>query len=215
MGQPPPKAGDGRIGAGHATLRLFVALDPSEEVREGIREAVAPLRDAAPNQKWADLDKLHLTLVFLGSYPTEQVAGIEAALADVAGRHPPFGLHARGAGTFGSSARPRVLWVGLGGDLDALASLQGEVEAALVPLGHRAEERPFHPHLTLARARHPRGDRELAAARDALATQDFGSFAVGELQLVRSVLRRTGAIHQPLAVWPLGGGPKAVPDGKV
>lgn len=184
-------------------MRLFVAVDPSQEIVEAIDAAVAPLREASPRQKWSAIDKLHLTLVFLGARPAEQVAAIEAALGEVAARHAPFELMARGAGTFGSSARPRVLWVGLEGAVDALASLQREVEAALIPFGHTPEERPFHPHLTLARARHPRGDRELAAAREALAGNDFGSFAIRELRLVQSLLRPAGAIHRPLAVWPL------------
>lgn len=188
------------------TLRLFVAVDPSAEVVEGIRRALPPLRPMAPSAKWGDPGKLHLTLAFLGSTPVEEVAAIESALASVASAHAPLALGARGAGTFGSPRKPRVLWVGLEGDLDPLAALRHDVVEALVPLGLRREERPFRPHLTVARSRDPRGDRGLAQAREALAAIDLGVFSVGELLLFQSVLHPKGAQYQRLAVFPLGGG---------
>jgi len=187
-------------------MRLFVAVDPPAQVRAAIAEAIDRCRALAPDAKWQRPDALHLTLAFLGHLPDERVPAVGAALAAVAPRHRPLALAAAAAGSFGPRTHPRVLFLEVGGDVEGLARLQAEVEASLRPLGHEPEARPFHPHLTLARARAPGGDRALAAAREALAGAAPMPFVVGELVLYRSDLSPHGARYTPLATVPFGGG---------
>jgi 2'-5' RNA ligase len=181
------------------TRRLFVAIDVDSQVLTRVIAAAAAVRRLAPDARWRRADAGHVTLAFLGSVAEARVAQVADVLAAVAARHGPFGLEIRGAGVFGAAAHPRVLWVGIGGDGGALAAVHAAVSRALVPLGYEPEARAYHPHLTLARARAPRGDRGLAAARRSLGDAAFGTQRVDTLVLYQSRLRPGGAEHTALA----------------
>jgi 2'-5' RNA ligase len=121
------------------------------EVVDGIR--AQPLPVGARDVRWVRLDGLHLTLRFLGPTPDERVGATAAAVRSVAeAAAGPIQLTLTGAGSFPRADRPRTLWIGVGGDLEALEGLAARTEAALVDAGWPAESRPFRPHLTLARA---------------------------------------------------------------
>ena len=184
-------------------MRLFVAVDPPEPVRSALARLIERGKGLAPDARWVRAEAMHLTLAFLGNMPDEIVPRIEAALGQVTPRHAALDLAAGPVGSFGTKARPRVLWAGLVGALEELAALQLDVEAALEPLGYQPEERPFRPHLTLARAREMRGDAALAAARDSLVPQ-APAFSVGELILYRSEPSAHGSTYTALARLPLG-----------
>jgi 2'-5' RNA ligase len=186
-----------------STLRLFVAVDPAPEVRDRLRDAIGRSRPRAPSAKWVDAASLHVTLAFLGDVEEARVAEHSAAIAAVASRHAPIDLSFRGAGAFGGR-KPRVLWVGVEGAVEALAAAQRDLSTALVPLGYAPENRPFSAHLTLARARDPRGDAALAACAEALAGEDFGATRVASILLYRSELSSKGAKYTLLSEAPLG-----------
>jgi 2'-5' RNA ligase len=182
-----------------AKIRLFVAVDPGPVMIERIGRAIERVRPTAPEVKWARPDNIHVTLAFLGHTDSARVPKLEAALANVAERHGSMRLLARGAGTFGSSRRPRVLWTALSGEVEALVAVQGELERALLPLGYEPEKRAFTPHLTLARSRDPRGDAKLAACALVLKEENFGEACIDALVLYRSDLSPAGARYTALA----------------
>ena len=186
-------------------MRLFVAVDPSDEVRAALGRVIEKGRAAAPEGKWQRPEALHLTLAFLGNVADELAEPLEAALRPVAARHRPIALRVGEVGSFGSRHRPRVVWAGIEGALAALEALKHDVEVALAPLGYEPEERAIRPHLTLARARELRGDAGLADAREALAGAAGGAFTSNELLLYRSHLSPGGAKYTALARLPLGG----------
>jgi 2'-5' RNA ligase len=187
-------------------VRLFAAIDPAPAVRDRLRAALAPVRRLAPSAKWVDVASLHLTLAFLGDTEASRVPEIATAIGAVAVAHAAFELGCAGGGAFGGK-RPRVLWAGVTGALDALHAVQADLAAALAPLGFAPEERPFAAHLTLARAREARGDPSLAACAAALAGRAFGVTRVEALVLYRSDLSPKGAVYTPLAALPLRGAP--------
>lgn len=189
-------------------MRCFIAVDVSPGVREGLAAVQATLRKAAPRAdvRWADPARVHLTLKFLGEVPDAAVPAVEAALAVAAGGHGPLRLAGEGVGGFPSSRRPRVVWVGVAGDVDALARLAASVERTVAPLGYPTEARPFRAHLTIARVRSPRGLARLAAAIDDSAGVALGAWDVPEVVLYLSRLRPTGAVYEPIARVPLIGG---------
>jgi RNA 2',3'-cyclic 3'-phosphodiesterase len=190
-------------------VRLFVAVDPAPQVTARIDRVLAEdLRPRAPSARWVSPGSLHLTLTFLGDTYDGAAPDIAFALTKVASAHARFSLRFRGGGSFGATDRPRILWAGVEGDLAALAALQRATSAALQPLGYKPEERRFHPHLTLGRARDPRGDAALAACVAHLAhlahlAEDFGETTVTSLVLYQSILAREGARYDALAVLPL------------
>ena len=120
---------------------------------------------------------------------------------------PPIPLGLAGAGCFPNLDRPRVLWVGIGGDTAGLARLQRDVEAQLAGLGYRPEARAFSPHLTLARMRDtamPEDLRRLGQAMRVLAVPAT-AFTAESVALIRSDLRPAGAVYTTLAALTLGG----------
>lgn len=181
--------------------RLFVAVAVPEEVRAAVADAVAALRGRGGKLRWTDPGNWHLTLAFLGETPLERLGEIEAACAQAAAEAAPLTLRLDGsAGHF----RRAVLWARLA-DAPALDALAARVRELLVPVRPSlAEERPFHAHLTLARAR--RGQqvpRRLVEAYDGPAV----TWTVTELELLRSRLGQGpdgSARYEPLATWPLG-----------
>ncbi len=189
-------------------LRLFVALDPPEAVRRRLAAIQAELRRLAGRRagevRWTAPEGIHLTLQFLGAVPEERVEAVRRAVTAAAAASRPLSLEVRGAGGFPSARRPRVVWAGLGGELDALAALAAELAGRLAPLGFPPEERPFSPHLTLGRARDGKGAPGLGGAL-ARAAEEAAPWRADSLVLFRSHLSPQGACYEELHRAPLGG----------
>ncbi len=179
-------------------MRLFIAVELGEEVRNRIAVELNALQRMAPDAKWVRVESTHVTLAFLGHQPEERVPAIRAAIEKVAATGHSLSLQARGIGSFGSSRRPRVLWVGLHGEMGLLAQSQRRLEAELVPLGYQPERRAFNPHLTLARARNPSGDAKLLRCVEYGRDMDFGRAQVDRMVLFRSDLSPRGARYTAL-----------------
>jgi 2'-5' RNA ligase len=186
-------------------MRLFIAVDLGHGVREAVARKLDELHGLAPRARWLKPDALHVTLSFLGEVAEERLAPLRTLVTEVAARHPAFTLGAAGGGAFGSPKRPKVLWVGLSGELERLKALQAELAQALAGWGHPPEERAFSPHLTLARAKDPRGEATLAGCVRALEGASFGEGRIDKLILFHSQLSPKGAVHTPLVEAPLGG----------
>ena len=133
-------------------MRLFLAINLDADVRRGIVEAIAPLKESAPRLSWTDESRVHLTLKFLGEQPDDAVQRISGAMDAVAARHRPFALHIGGAGAFPNFRRARVIWLGVERE-PRLELLHHDVELACEAIGFDVEGRAFHPHLTLARVK--------------------------------------------------------------
>ncbi len=189
--------------------RLFVALDPPEPVRRRIGAVVAGLRRtagrAADEVRWTAAEGLHLTLQFLGAVPEERIADLDGAIRAAAAASRPLQLELRGAGGFPNARRPRVVWLGLSGDLAPLAALAADLGRRLTPLGFAPEARPFTPHLTVGRARDARGAPGLGGALAEAALGEALGWRAAELVLFESHLEPGGARHEALLRAPLGG----------
>jgi 2'-5' RNA ligase len=189
--------------------RLFVALEPPDPVRRRLAAAAAELRRAAgraeADVRWVAPGNLHLTLQFLGAVPEERVDAIEAALTGAAALARPLSLEVTGAGGFPSARRPRVVWLGLAGDVPTLAALVEELGRRLAPLGFPPETRPFSPHLTLGRARDPRGAPGLGGALAARAGADGFPWRATEVALFESHLSPRGPRYEVIQRAALGG----------
>lgn len=185
-------------------LRLFVAAELPPAVLAALDQAQRELRASALPLRFVRPGGIHLTLQFIGDVPAPEAATIERALSEALGAFTPVALRTSGAGTFGGD-NARVVWAGLAGELDALRALHSRVRSALAGTGvAAADERPFRPHLTLARvspdatAAERRRIRELAAA----ATLASIEFAIASVALIRSELGAGGARYAALARFP-------------
>jgi 2'-5' RNA ligase len=208
-GDGRPRRG-GRIepaaGVAARGVRSFVAVLLPEALRARVDAAAAELRRLGGAVSWVRVENFHLTLRFLGSVDEATLGRVREALEDAAAGTAPFTVTLGGFGGFPTARAPRVVWVGVETGADALAALHARVEAALARRGIPPEGRPFHGHLTLGRARDPRGG---AALGDALETrrESFGEAPVDAVCLMRSDLHPTGAHHSILARVPLAGVP--------
>ena len=190
------------------TYRLFIAIELPDQIIQALSTVQDQLRAARP-VRWTPKNHLHLTLQFLGDTPVTQVDPLVAALAHRLHGHAPFSLTATGLGVFPSLKRPRVIWVGLGGDLPGLTHLQAEVVKASQPLGFEPESRPFKPHLTLGRVNNRAGGGDYARLAALIeqrqaALKPLGRFAVNRVSLIRSQLKPGGAVYTVLATVRLG-----------
>jgi 2'-5' RNA ligase len=181
--------------------RGFVAVVPPEDVLDALEGRVAPVRDANNGLRWSRREQWHLTLRFLG--PVPDVDGLIVAVRDALRPVPPVdALLLGGAGAFPNARRASVLWFGLRGGADALARVAGAVEAAAVAAGFAPEPRPFRAHLTVARLPRPRDVGPVVAARGGDPGQGAG--AAGEVVVVSSDTRPSGAVYEEIARVPVG-----------
>jgi len=191
-------------------IRAFIAIELPEPVKEALGRILSGLkeRDHSP-VKWVDSEGIHLTLKFLGNIPDGRVTEITTAYSRALTDASPFRLELNGLGAFPNLRNPRVVWVGIGGDITNLLKFQKNIERALVPLGFPAEKRFFSPHLTLGRVRDRASAPERRSLGELVASLKAGStpsFEVSSVSLIRSTLTREGAIYNRLASVALGSG---------
>jgi 2'-5' RNA ligase len=135
-------------------IRSFIAIELPEEARSGLHRLQDELTlPQYPFVKCVAPQGIHLTLKFLGSIFPQNVADIIRVMEQASQGVSPFQLQITDVGAFPNTRQPRVIWVGIKGDVDKLIAWQQSIDSGLVPLGFAKEARPFTPHLTLARLR--------------------------------------------------------------
>jgi RNA 2',3'-cyclic 3'-phosphodiesterase len=177
-------------------MRLFFAIELPEELRSALASFSASL---AGDLRRVRADQLHLTLRFVGEVD-DPAALVQAVALD----GPPFSLRVEGGGTFG---RDRVLWAGVGGEVERAAALAAAIERAVVGLGHPAADQRFSPHITLARAKGRVPRESVERLRFLLPLPRIGEFTVSEVVLFRSELLPAGARHTAIHRFPLASPP--------
>jgi 2'-5' RNA ligase len=195
-------------------IRAFVAVPVEDPVVKrrlaGARSLVPPLHGL----RWIPESQLHFTLKFLGEIENDRVTEAKAATAaaavaaadSVAARAVARGaqpagelrLALEGLGAFPARGPARTLWAGCGEGAEALTALAAAVEEAFVAVGFPGEERPFSPHLTLARIKDPGAGHLLARVLPTVPAEPFGLVSVSCLVLYRSDLTPRGAEHSEL-----------------
>ena len=186
-------------------VRAFIAVEMDAALERGLAEVQRRLKEQVDLPvRWIRTEGIHLTLKFLGDVDAGEIERIEQGLARATASVRPFWISLGRVGGFPSLAKPRVLWVSLEGDLEALAECQRRVEAEMKGLGFPAEERAFQPHLTLGRVRQggPRGAGLDPARLAGLGDLPEVRQRVEGVSLMRSELKPTGAAYTRLAAFP-------------
>jgi RNA 2',3'-cyclic 3'-phosphodiesterase len=181
-------------------VRLFVALDLTEEMREALREPIAKLHPLAKSARWARPEGMHVTLKFIGHVEASKLDAIRAALGTVQS-NAPVEMQIRGVGFFPDERRPHVLWCGIEASAN-LAPLAAEIERTLEPLGIPREERKFTPHLTLARLKDSHGVEKLVRAAGEMKSRAFGSARASDFHLFESMTKPSGAEYRKIESYP-------------
>ena len=179
-------------------MRLFVAVNLPDQVRQAAWQAAAPLRSKGYPVKWVDSEALHVTLKFLGEVEPQRQSEIVRAIESAVVGSRIFQLAVGGFGAFPNDRRPRVVWIGCEA-VAALELIQHRVEQEMHELGFPVEGRPFRPHLTLGRVKRGARASDLAGFDSAIRQVEFqGDVAVESIDLMQSELARTGARYTVL-----------------
>ncbi len=177
-------------------LRAFIAADLSPVVREAVARVSAHLRQqlAGLPLRWVAPENMHLTLKFLGDVSARNLRLLEKMLAGEAAQHQAFEFGVGTLGAFPNIRHPRVIWVGVRGP-EALQRLHEGIEAAMARLGYPREQRPYQPHLTLARVVRNAPAEVIRRVSRVLRTEQvgyLGSVRVEAVHLYRSDLGPQG-----------------------
>ncbi|MCX7721780.1 MAG: RNA 2',3'-cyclic phosphodiesterase [Verrucomicrobiae bacterium] len=190
------------------TIRAFIAINLPHELKVSLGAFQRKLGSRVPSDwvRWTATEQIHLTLRFLGNVGAGAVPEITSALHNVCAATKPFELSAENFGWFPEGNRPRVLWVGVAGQIDKLNELAGAVAAATANWGE-SEDRQFQAHLTIGRVKTklPNDLRKLAEILHEFRPGTFGLWRVTNIDLMQSQLYPTGPVYSCLATVPLGG----------
>jgi len=194
-------------------MRLFLALDIDDAIRERIALFMDGVSPFAPEARWATPESLHVTLKFIGEQPDDAVDQIRFALQSVAANTTE--IHFRGYGFFPTAKSARVFWIGMDAGAQ-LAALAASIDDAVATLGIAKEDRAFSPHLTLARSRggsgaprslstdkHNRAFEHLQTKLASRPTPEFGTMTPREFFLYQSQLSPKGSKYSKLAAFAL------------
>jgi 2'-5' RNA ligase len=179
-------------------MRLFIAIPLGQAVEAELKRLTARLRPAAPDLRWSHPESWHITLQFLGSTTDEQYACLLPHLSEL--KAAPFPINFDGLGVF-ERAGVFILKVA---PTPALAALQKKVEAATQPCGFEPEDRPWRPHITLARSKSGNKSRELRTLPDrASESVRFDRILATEFRLYESHLSAGGSKYEVKHQFPL------------
>ncbi|HUR06950.1 MAG TPA: RNA 2',3'-cyclic phosphodiesterase [Nonomuraea sp.] len=179
-------------------MRLFAALMPPDEVLDEIERAIEPHVGQVPGLRWPDRATWHITLAFFGEVPERVLPELQVRLARAVSRHAALDLAFTDFGAFSSAHRARVFWAGLSGD--PMIRLSESVKAGARRAGAvQTDEKRFHPHLTLARAR---TEMDLRPLVESLSGFSGSTWRAESVRLIRS---HQGAQmrYESLAEWDL------------
>ena len=187
-------------------MRLFVAIDLDDAIRQKIIRFMEGLAGFAPDVRWMKPEALHLALKFIGEFPDSKLDELKTALAQV--RSKEFDISFSDTGFFPTAKSARVFWIGVQAD-ERLQKLASSVDDAVAKLGVEREARAYTPHLTLARAgsgRPSRGKEDKANNRfqklrerlEKMPQPEFGTMTAREFYLYQSKLSPKGSEYTKL-----------------
>ena len=185
-------------------MRLFVALDIPEAVRQNLAAMRRDFPAMASQLRWVPPQNFHVTLKFIGSVPPEKLQPIIEALRRVS-LADRVQLRIRGV-AWGVNAKTGVMLYAIMEDSKPLTALATAIDQQLEHLGFIPENRTFMPHLTLVRASRDVPANFQTALRE-LAEQhkqyDFGSVTPEEFHLMESKTLPAGPIYSKIQSFPL------------
>lgn len=167
--------------------RLFIGL----ELPGSTRKTLLALDPKIKGLRWLPAAQIHLTMSFLGNVDSESEERLRKMLAMV--RVPPFFLPVLGVGTFGGD-RPSVVWAGVGKGHPHLFALHQRIQDAVLHAGLEPDLKPFHPHITIGRAKNVSRPALLPFLRRHAETE-FDLWKVSGFALFSSRLSEEGATH--------------------
>lgn len=188
-------------------LRTFISVTLPKEIVSLSNMLKTTVKSKKDNVKWVYPGNIHLTLKFLGHTPPNATDEIKNILEQTVEKYSNIDLEINGTGCFPSSERPRVLWLGVDGQVKQLQKLVSDINQNLEKIGFPIEEKEYIPHITLARIKYP--PKETPDVTDYLNTSYKPiKFNISRLRFMSSELFPNGPIYSILGTYFLGKNPK-------
>lgn len=183
-------------------LRTFFGFNLPRDVSRtaaGLRTLVDDPKNAV---RWVRGENIHLTVRFLGATPKTVIKELEAAIAENLRDRASMTVNIDGTGVFPVPSRPRVLWMGVTGDVAPLQDLEEAIHDVVGPLGFPKDKRPYVPHVTIGRVRYP---QKITPDVSKFINAQFDRIEcpLKELHLFESRPADKGVVYIPLATFPL------------
>ena len=188
-----------------ASLRLFVAVSLSDEMKERLNTIVQKASTTPSGVKWVRPPHFHLTLAFLGNQEEGLLSSLFNLFQSAAKGIPIFRLKFGGLGGFPTLNRPKVLFVPVQDGQEPLKSLAGQIIKNLRQGKVHFDEKEFHGHVTIGRVKTSQGLSETIEMLRANLPPDLGTIDVDRFLLFKSQLTSEGPIYQALKEFPLAG----------
>jgi RNA 2',3'-cyclic 3'-phosphodiesterase len=187
-------------------IRSFLAFELPEPIKKIVTQVSGEIRKSSLDVRWVRPEFIHLTVVFMGDIQSEQIPSMGDRIDAVCSKQEPFRISLKPMGCFPNSRNPRVIWLGLDGDVERMSHFRDDLQRALSPFGIKEEERVFRPHLTLGRFKKP-GKRQTELEQFLETYRDLASpsCTLGKLVLFRSDLKPGGAVYTKMVSWLLAG----------
>jgi 2'-5' RNA ligase len=179
-------------------IRTFIALELPPSVISLLAKVQEDLKSMRLRAKWVRPENIHLTLKFLGNINSADIDKIGGAMMETVDDFVGIDLVARGVGVFPEIKRPRVIWVGLGGQIQSLFAMQRILEDNLAGLGFKKEKKPFKGHLTLGRFRQTINPNTIRQFMREYADLSSEKFTARRIILFKSDLKPTGPVYSQL-----------------
>ncbi len=178
-------------------IRCFFAIELPDEVKRWILdEVIAPLSALPVRVRWVRADGIHITVRFLGEVSGDVVEYIVGRAGDVIRGISPIRLRLSAPGTFGGRV-PRVVWIGVEGDLERLGELHDCIERLCRDAGLPPDDRRFSPHITIGRVKSPANTGRMMSKMKEIVIEPL-EFIVNGVVLFRSTLTPQGAVYDPI-----------------
>jgi len=136
-------------------IRTFISVPVPEPLFNLQKKLKVTISEKMGKIRWLHKDQIHLTIKFLGDTTEDSINDVRHVMQKVADEFKPFNLTVQKTGCFPRIERPRVMWTGVSGELDKLYQLVEKIQKKLNPLGFPKDEKKYHPHITIARAKYP------------------------------------------------------------
>lgn len=181
-------------------MRFFIALEIPSENSPQFQSIQDNLSKLIPQSKITDLDKIHLTLAFLGEQEDQLQEKLVEIIAKAVENIPSFEVTPAYIDGFPNLHHPNILWVGVKGDIDKILLIREKVKDGLESLNLPVDERRFIPHITIAKLKEDiKVDQKLEVELEKLMTLPFDPIRISSIKLFESVPNEGFHKHNTLA----------------
>ena len=178
-------------------MRIFLSIPVPNMVKNIKQMLTSTCENERVEIRWVKHNNLHLTVQFLGSVSDEKVAEIRKEVENVVCSINPFVLKVYKTGCFPNKSKPSVLYLGVGGNIEALKALVVKINDKMSQIGFKKKSELFIPHITVAKINYPQKfNPDLSIFLNS--TYDEVEFSVDKIQLLESKTLTEGVVYETL-----------------